>query len=192
MAASRLAVEGYADTLQHLGLLKRKRDQLRTAQMDAERQHLHRIACAYDAGVIDKDDLVEIYEEFRALADDGYSHRWNAEMRVTAAQIQAYSYRQAHRRPNGPHGTWEGVYPFASDTTPGVHTCVVYILFDSANAPCYVGSTQHFRKRLNWHAADGKQFTYWRAQPCADRAAAYALETQLLRQHKPYLNKRAA
>lgn len=186
-------IEGYAATLQHLALLKQKREQLQAIQRDAESQHLQRISCAYWAGLITKDDLVLIYDEFKSLSDAGYSIRWNdAVMPLRAAEIDAHRRSLIHRRPNGPYGTWEGAYPFNGSPTPGERTCVVYVLFDATNVPCYVGSTRSFRMRLNRHAADGKEFCYWRAHPCADRAAAYALEDSLLKQFKPYLNKRAA
>lgn len=40
------------------------------------------------------------------------------------------------------------------------------------------------------HIRDGKSCARWLAYPCADREAAYVLEGQLLRERKPYLNRR--
>jgi predicted GIY-YIG superfamily endonuclease len=185
-------VEGYAATLQHLELLRRRRDDLRAKQARAEDQHLHRIACAYAAGQIDIDDLAVAYAEFKELADAGYSKAWNAAIPVSAAKIQSHIKIRSYREPNGPHGTWEGPFPFGEETSPGEGTSVVYVLFDVANVPCYVGSTAHFRRRLHQHADGGKTFVFWRAYPCGSRAEAYRLESRLLREHKPYLNKRAA
>lgn len=186
------AINGYAATLQHLELLRRKRDQLQASQLDAEEQHLHRIACAYSAGLIGMDGLATAYTEYKAVTDPGYSHRWNVVIPVSAARIQSHIKIRSYRQPNGPHGTWEGPFPFGGETTPGEGISVVYILFDAANVPCYVGSTRYFRKRTHQHADEGKRFVYWRAYPCDSRAAAYALEDRLLREYKPYLNKRAA
>ena len=184
--------DGYDATLQHLGLLRRKRDELQATQGEAEDQHLWRISCAYNAGQISLDELAAAYVEYRAVTDPGYSHRWNAVMAVSAARLQNHLKVLSYRAPNGPHGTWEGTFPFDDETTPGTGTSVVYVLFDAANVPCYVGSTGHFRRRMHWHADEGKAFVFWRAHPCNSRAAAYELEDQLLRQYKPYLNKRAA
>lgn len=186
-----VVIEGYAATLQHLELLRRKRDDLKAKQAEAEEQHLHRIGCAYTAGQIGMDALAEAYAAFRAVSDPGYSHRWNAFITVSAARVVSYIKLQAYHAPSAEWQAWEGTFPFGPETTPGAGTSVVYILFDQANVPCYVGSTAHFRGRLHQHAKD-KQFAFWRAYPCADRAAAYALEDRLLREHKPYLNKRAA
>lgn len=187
-----VVIEGYAATLQHMEMLRRKRDALQAAQREAEEQHLHRIGCAYEAGQIGMDELAVAYVEFKAVADSGYSRRWNAVMAVSSATLMAYLKRLAYHAPCGPHGTWEGPFPFGDETTPAAGSSVVYILFDSFNAPCYVGSTEHFRHRLHQHANAGKDFSWWRAYPCETRAAAYALEDRLLREHKPYLNKRAA
>jgi hypothetical protein len=184
-------VEGYAATLQHLELLRRRRDDLQAKQREAEAQHLWRISCAWTAGLLDMGDLATAYVDFRDSADPGYCNRWNAILPVSAARIQSHIKIRFYRAPNGPHGTWEGTFPFGDETTPGTGTAVVYILFDEANVPCYVGSTEHFRRRLHQHAED-KLFVFWRAIPCANRAAAYALEDRLLHEHKPYLNKRAA
>jgi hypothetical protein len=94
--------------------------------------------------------------------------------------------------PNSPDGTWHGTWPLHGGSFPSYGMCVVYVLYDHANAPCYVGSTQNLKVRLKWHAGDGKAFRQWTAFRCADRAAAYALEDRLLAEHKPYLNKKAA
>lgn len=187
-----ISIEGYAATLQHLELLRGKRDALQARQAGAESQHLKRIGDAYTAGTIDLDDLVVAYFEYKAVSDPGYSTRWNAAVPVTAARVQARIRSLAYRAPSGPHGTWEGPYPFGGETTPGSGTSVVYVLFDYSNVPCYVGSTKHFRGRMNRHAKEGKQFCWWNAFPSANRAEAYAIEDRLLHEHKPYLNKRAA
>lgn len=184
------AIEGYTTTLQHIEMLHCKRDQLRQAQLEAERQHLHRIACAWEGGVIDEDGLELAYRQYKALAMPGYSIRWNEVMAISAARLLNRARSQRYRQPSGPHGTWSGTHPFGAETTPGTGMSVVYILFDEINKPCYVGSTAHFRTRLNRHAKEGKRFISWTAYPCASRDAAYLLETRLLREHKPYLNKR--
>ena len=186
------AIEGYEATLQHIRLLQQKRDDLMIKQREAEEQHLHRLRTAFYAQEIDMDDLADAYKEYQAVTTlSGYTNRWDGNVGVSHARL---AYRaKGLNRPNGPHGSWQGSYPLISRaSSPPDHTCLVYVLFDADNQPCYVGSTQHFRLRLRQHRADGKEFTYWHAYPCDDRAAAYALEDRLLKEHKPYLNKRAA
>jgi predicted GIY-YIG superfamily endonuclease len=65
----------------------------------------------------------------------------------------------------------------------------VYVLFDAAGEPCYIGSTQNFRERARVHRT-GIAYERWVAYPCTDREAAYELETRLLKEHKPYRNKK--
>ncbi len=94
--------------------------------------------------------------------------------------------------PNGPAGSWFGECPLNDgEPLPPKWTCVVYVLFDHENVPCYVGSTNQFRQRVKRHAYDGKRFVRWVAYPCADREAAFDLEVKLLAEHKPYLNVKA-
>lgn len=182
------AVEGYFATLQHISLLRRKRDQIQAALTAAEEQHLHRIGVAYAAGNLDMEDLWTAFAAYRDIADKGFTRRWDRAISVSAGKIKWHPWR----RSSAPGGAWSGCYPFGESRTPGEGISVVYVLFDEANVPCYVGSTEHFRTRLAAHWYDGKRFGYWHAYPCADRQSAYDLETQLLKQHKPYLNKKAA
>jgi hypothetical protein len=183
------AIEGYEATLDHTRLLQGKRQVLAAAQREAEEQHLHRISTAYAAGYLTVEELVAIYFDYRVVADQGFSHRWDAAIPVTAKQLVALARRMTYHQPNGPAGTWEGPYPFDDGTTPGDATSVTYVLFDRLGQCCYIGSTGHFRSRLHQHARDGKAFTYWHAYPCTSRAEAYRLEAQLVQQHAPYLNK---
>lgn len=93
--------------------------------------------------------------------------------------------------PNGPEGTYVGVAPLpGDDVAPLEGTPVVYVLFDEDNEPCYVGSTQNLRARLNAHLTNGKQFVRWQAYPCASREDAYVLEERLLVERMPRLNRR--
>jgi predicted GIY-YIG superfamily endonuclease len=90
-----------------------------------------------------------------------------------------------------PDGTWRGSSPLAEgDHMPARGRCVVYVLYDAAGQPCYVGSTQHLLVRLQSHRHNGKAFTSWTASACADREAAYQLEERLLSEYQPYLNRK--
>jgi hypothetical protein len=182
---------GYEVTLRQIADLGQERDRLTLEKADAEANHLGRIATVYESGAIDMDGLVAAYYEYRQVADPGFSHRWDAAIAVTSAEIVGYARSRPHRQPNGPGGSWSGPHPFDEGPTPGDATPVAYMLYDHLGKVCYVGSTGGFRGRINCHARDGKRFTSWRAYPCSDRDAAYALEMRLIRKHQPYLNKRS-
>lgn len=175
-----------AATLQHIGLLRRKQERLLETQIAAEEQFLHSVAAAHAAGELDTHGLAEAYQEYRLAAAAGFQKRWDAAIPVSAATLREWP----SAVPNGPSGSWEGTYPINGGPAPRPGVCVVYVLFDLANQPCYVGSTSGFRVRLGDHRRDGKSFVRWTAFPCTDREAAYQLEDRLLAEHQPYLNKK--
>jgi hypothetical protein len=176
--------------MDHIRLVNERRDRLLAAQVDAERQLIHRLNSDYVAGVVSLDDLITIYYDYRDVAAPGFSARWNEAAEVKSSRITTFAHDAKRRRPNGPCGTWRGDYPLSPhEPAPVDGTSVVYILFDAANTPCYVGSSGHFRARLRKNGAN-KTFTTWQAFPCADREAAYELEVRLLEERKPYLNKK--
>ncbi len=183
------ALDPYEATFQHIELIIRKREKLLATQLDAESQVLHRAAADYAAGRLGPDDLAEVLRRYRALiaSDDrpSMTQVWNENVPVGIAQLKA----RISPQPNI-DGTWRGTYPFADDWRPPTGQSVVYVLYDAANVPCYVGSTQDFSIRLNTHARE-KAFSAWIAYPCTGREAAYVLEDRLLKEHKPYLNSRA-
>lgn len=173
-------------TLQHIQLLNRRITKLTEAREQAEEQLLHRAAASYRSGEMSLSNLIELYWHYQEAGSPGKSRRWNAHFDLT---YQAMGMLPA---PNGPEESWVGEWPLSEGAPCAIRgLAVVYVLFDAENAPCYVGSTGKLRTRLSQHARSGKQFTYWQAHPCRDREHAYQLEEQLLRQHMPYLNRRA-
>lgn len=192
-ASDFLARSGLDATYQHVVLLRDKQAALHAAQIAAEEQLLHRVGVLYEAGEVDDDGLVALYEAFAAVALPKYTMRWNAAISFTAARLQSH---RAHLRylerhaPNMPDGTWRGTWPLGDGGTPADLVPVVYVLYDGDSEPCYVGSTERLRPRLQQHERDGKPFVHWTACRCDDREAAYQLEDRLLAEYKPYLNKR--
>lgn len=186
-----IARVGLETTFQHIELLHRKREQLLTAQVAAEEQFLHQLGFAYRDGRISETELVAAYREWVELAAPGLAARWESGTGTHAGRMQQLARSRNHYEPNMPDGTWRGSSPLAEgDHIPGRGRCVVYVLYDAANQPCYVGSTKHMLVRLQGHRNSKKEFTWWTAFPCADREAAYQLEERLLAEHKPYLNKK--
>lgn len=178
------------DTLAHIERLAAKRDMLTRAQADAESVFLASVQRSWSAGELSMLALALLYGDYRSLADPGFSKRWDEAVEVTAAELVAYKRRIDTEPPEPEHG-WIGSYPLDGVFTPRKGVCVVYVLFDANNDPCYVGSTNQLRIRLKAHARDGKRFSKWQARSCPDRDAAYALEREWLARYMPYLNRKA-
>ena len=181
-------------THQHIALLRRKQEQLRACQIEAEEQYLHRVGQLYADGQISEAELAFTYQAYAGIALTGFMKRWDAALAIPAARMQ-YVIRHLdtleRHAPNMADGTWQGAWPLdAGDRLPAYETCVVYVLYDATNEPCYVGSTQNLSARLKAHYKDGKPLVRWSAFPCADREAAYQLEEKLLAEYQPYLNKK--
>lgn len=176
-------------TLQHVNLIKDKEDRLAAARMEAMEQALHRIATEYRTGALTYTQLCTALVAVRATKQQGSMRLWDDVVGVSWKRLAQY----AKRLPNGPEGSWIGEYPIPADAPMPIYGVpVVYVLFDDANEPCYVGSTDKLSPRLTAHEKSGKHFVRWQAHPCDDRDHAYRLEDRLLRQHKPYLNRKAS
>lgn len=178
-----------SSTLQHIRLIQEKEARLAEARRGALEQALHRIATDYRTGHITLNQLCTAFMEIRRLQMSGRMNAWD--------EIVGFSSRRltqlVKQLPNGPEGSWVGEYPILADAVAPISGVpVVYVLFDEANEPCYVGSTDKFRTRVNNHSREGKQFVRWQAHPCEDREHAYRLEDRLLKRHKPYLNRKAS
>lgn len=142
-------------TLQHIRLIQEKEVRLAVARHDALEQTLHRIGSEYRTGRITHSQLITAFTHIRSLEMSGRMSAWD--------QIVGVSHRRliqmAKHLPNGPEGSWIGEYPVAADAPRPIYGVpVVYVLFDDANVPCYVGSTDKLSPRLTAHAKDGKHF----------------------------------
>lgn len=89
-------------------------------------------------------------------------------------------------------GTWSGSWPVAPDVVcsdRGVP--VVYYAYDAAGLLSYIGSTGHFRSRMDDHLEHRRSIGWatWRARECASRKAAYVLEAGEIDRLKPPLNR---
>jgi predicted GIY-YIG superfamily endonuclease len=198
-------LERYQATLFHVELIRDRIAKLLQVQVEAERQVLHRAGRDYAAGELSIDGLLELYHRYRETAcpvradgkrryveRPGFSDLWNEAIEVHSSKVAnaaKTAWQLKRYEPNDGAG-WSGELPLRpKDHRPRTGQSVVYILFDDANVPCYVGSTNGFKGRFYAHLRD-KAFRRWVAYPCADREAAYDLEVRLLREHKPYLNKK--
>lgn len=175
-------------TAHHVGLLHERELRLAQARDEAQRQMFHRIGSAHRCGEISDRELIAIHKCVHAAAVPGSRKHWDANIDVSWLKMRFLE----GKLPNGPEGSWVGLNPCGSkEPAPTQGVAVVYVLFGPDNEPCYVGSTDNFRQRIKAHVQDGKDFASWQAHPCRDRWHAYEVEDRVLRQHMPYLNRRA-
>lgn len=178
-----------AATMQHIELVRAREQKLAVAREAAQNQLFHRIGAAHRSGEIGDVELIAIFEAVREVNVLGSRKAWDKNIETGWLKMK-YLNRQLA---NGPEGTWIGESPCASDApAPTEGIPVVYVLFDDTNAPCYVGSTDNFRQRIKAHAKQGKHFARWQAHRCRDREHAYELEVRLLKENKPYLNRKVS
>lgn len=179
------AAETIATTVDHIEQILEKENKLRATREDAENQVFYALGHAYRSGDINFRELHAQYLRFRAMNIPGFGGRWDANVGISTIDMTL----RGRCLPNGPEGTWVGRWPMTlRESFPAPGYSVVYVLFDEANEPCYVGSTNRFRTRLNEHDKAGKEFANWQAYPCDTREHAYQLEERLLKQHLPKLN----
>ncbi|WP_428956154.1 GIY-YIG nuclease family protein [Streptomyces sp. cg35] len=176
-------------TLQHIRLIQEKEQRLAEARKRALAQVLHRIGSDYRTGRITQHQLCTALVAIKGLEMSGRMTAWDDIVGVSWKRLS----QMAKQLPNGPEGSWVGEYPIPLDAPRPIYGVpVVYVLFDEANEPVYVGSTDKFSPRMTAHEKSGKHFARWQAHPCDDREHAYRLEDRLLKQHKPRLNRRAS
>lgn len=176
-------------TAQHIGLLDAKIEKLSRARSDSWAQLLTAAARLYAAGETDEFDLVALYDSMKTSYGAGFSVVWDQHLPVEAGRMQFIRMSA----PNGPMGSWAGEVPLGPrDPAPPTGIAVVYVLFDAANDPIYVGSTGKFRQRLSSHRKEKSGIRRWAAYRCRSREHAYELEDQLLKQHKPRMNRKAS
>lgn len=176
-------------TFQHIGLIQAKEERLADARRNALHQVLHRIGSDYNTGNLTHRELCTAFLAVRGQKLRGAMNAWDDIVGISSKRL----IQLAKQLPNGPENSWTGDYPIPADAPRPISGIpVVYVLFDDANEPCYVGSTDKFSARMNVHAKSGKRFVRWQAYGCDDRDHAYRLEDRLLKQHKPYLNRKAS
>jgi hypothetical protein len=171
----------YSDTLAHCQIITSKINRL-SATLDESMAVALRLADReFRDGQITIDDIAELYGEFRDLKP-GFSTIWNQHMSVHSKVASL------HLRAGKTPTYWSGPYPYDGSSRPMKGTPVVYVLYNAANEPVYLGSTGEFGARMRRHRADGKPVAWWLAFPCESREAAYLLEGGLLAARKPPLN----
>lgn len=179
-----------AATAHHITTVQAKLDQLAKVKDDSWTQLLTATARLYHTGALGTDDLARLSGEMRTSYGTGYTKLWETHVPVALGALRY----MATQLPNGPAGSWQGTFPLTHNAvTPPRGTSVVYVIFNAQNEPVYVGSTHAFRERMRRHRKDkGASMHSWTAYPCRDRAHAYEMERDLLRQYKLRLNRQGA
>lgn len=190
MAATQHADTQHADiqaTLDHMAMIDARRKLLTTREEEARAQLTHRLGLKWRAGEVSAEEVYAVYKQLQAFNLPGLFGHWDGAGLPTHQALA----RRKTGIPNRPDGGWEGAR--FNDVWPGPleGQCVVYVLYDGENQPCYVGSTKHLQQRVGAHRKD-KSFAYWIAWPCQDRKDAYRREDAMLREFAPYLNRRAS
>lgn len=184
-----LALDDLQATARHIQLLDRKLETLTNARADSWSQMLAAAARLFRAGQMDRAALIELHASMKHSYGPGFSRVWDEHMPIPSNRVLWFRMDV----PNGPMGSFIGTIPIGSaNPCPPGGMAVVYVLFDAANEPIYVGSTDAFRDRLRVHRKEKPEARQWTAYPCRDRKHAYDVEDRLLKEHKPRMNKRAA
>jgi hypothetical protein len=174
-------------TATHITALKRKRDHLADLHDCAWRQMLTSVDRMYADGEIDGLELISLFESMSKSFGPGYTVMWDQCVSVPSGKVKWI----AQHHPNNPGGSWTGDVDLqAGDPRPPKGKAVVYILFNRANSPVYVGSTGNFPARIKRHLIEKPETKRWTAYPCVDRDHAYALEVRMLREYRLPLNRR--
>jgi len=193
MSIMATAEASYMATLQHIRLIADRRRHLEQVQRESEEQFVHAVAREFRAGRLTFEDLEAVYLEARAVVLAGFAtKRWQAELPPPGRLqwLAARAAKEVQQRQDDLLDSWHGRFPVEKEERmPPPGTCVVYVLYDHAGAPCYVGSTGWFYYRTLKHAYHKKSATRWQAYRCRDRQHAYEVEERFLQRHKPYLNK---
>lgn len=182
-----LELEELHATARHIELVSAKLEKLTRAHADSWSQVLTAAARMYNNEQLTEAHLVRFFDDMKANYGPGFTAVWNAHMPIPASRVP-WCRRDV---PNGPLGSWVGEIPVGEGPCPPAGVAVVYVLFDGANEPVYVGSTDDFRGRMGQHRKSKPEAVRWTAYRCRDREHAYEVEVQLLRQHMPRMNKRA-
>lgn len=179
----------FTATMAHVRRLGKKEAALVAARQAAEVQVFHVLGSAYRSGEICFRELYRYFLEVRAIRLPGQGTRWSEQVGIDTNEMIL----RGRWIPNGTEGTWFGNWPIGrDDSAPKDGQCVVYVLFDADNEPCYVGSTAKLRQRMRRHERDNKAFSRWQAYPAGDRESAYRLEDRVLRERLPKLNVKAS
>ena len=171
---------------------------LRARLSDAEGQLLQRWGGAYRSGALSQDEVVDAAMAVTAGGHlPGWVARWNEafgfDVRAVIYQRNYEARNAARHEQNAGYG-WTGNYGDSGTSfpRPPKGQSVVYVLFDAAAEPIYLGSTHDLAGRIKAHRREGKPVVYWRAAPYATREEAYAAEDEMLRAVKPEMNRKAS
>lgn len=174
-------------TARHIELIDAKIEKLSSLRAESWTQLLTAAHRMYRSRRFTEADLLRLFDSMKASYGPGFTAVWNEHMPIQANRMP----RWRIDLPNGPGESWLGEIPIGSNSpSPPFGVAVVYVLFDGANEPVYVGSTDAFRARISSHRREKPEARRWTAHRCRDREHAFQVEDRLLREHMPRMNKR--
>jgi hypothetical protein len=178
--AAQPLLDGLEASLRQFEALSQKISRLCDAQEDTERHVIHRTATLWHDGCLQLSEVQQTYDRILSSGStlEDFETEW--ELAGLPSELEMDDWLWTPR-------SWRSV---DGDVPPQRGVCVVYILYDAKNMPCYVGSTKDLRSRLKAHRRAGKPTNWWAAHECKDRAAAFEMEDRLLKDQMPYLNIR--
>jgi hypothetical protein len=133
-----------------------------------------------------------LVEHDLVVTDDAYRAALKAERDEYMAETDQRQLDKQARLDNAKYlGTcWLGEWPPRESDAPPKGVAVVYCQYDVAGRLAYVGSTNHFLRRMKNHAKTMRPAPWvrWEAHECAARDEAYVLEAREIEQRQPYQN----
>lgn len=189
--ATFLEVPSLHATAQHVAMVQSKIDTLLRAKDDGWDQLLTATSRLYAAGELSIFDLVELLDEMREQYGTGFTRVWDRTMPVRAKEVKWEANRVRKALAMAGTSAWHGPLPLDSSAVPPDGVAVVYVLFDAANVPVYVGSTASFKQRMSAHRREKPEAVRWSAYRCRDRQHAYEMEDRALKEHRPRMNQKA-
>ncbi len=189
-----LAFEQLAATASHIDLVQAKLDKLATVKADSWEQILIAAARLYRSDGLTTAHLLQLHRDMKLSYGGGFTKVWNRVMPIQSNQLPHVAARDRRIAEEQRRQSWYGTFPLdGSYTVPSKGVSCVYILFDRADVPAYIGSTEQFRTRMGSHRRERPgAFLRWICYTCESREAAYQLEEKLLRENLPYLNRKAS
>lgn len=195
---------GYPDlwaTASHLVIVQRQLDKLAKVKDESWAQLIAGTKRLYLSGKLGMPELCAIASTMKDQYGHGFTKIWDpgmpmqvsyAKLVIWARGVESERKNAEFNRPNGPGPlSWNGHFPLSKDQPmPQRGHAVVYVLFDEANVPSYVGSTENWWARMADHQKFKSGLKNWVAHLCRDREHAFTEEDRLLKEHMPRMNVR--
>jgi hypothetical protein len=159
------------------------------ALVSAELRFLAALRREYEGGEMTWAQLRDAYRLLSAGRMPGLRACWMDAVAVSPENVILNARREAA---GGADGVWRGHRPLRrGEYYPPIGQRVVYVLFDAAQHPVCVCSTNCCAQRFADHRARGKRWSSWTAQ-AVDSAEASQVQARLMHRYQTSLNRQQA